>query len=57
MYTLVGMGFVGDDPNVLYRMSPRKQGGDITGEGVFFISELGEYFVNENGMYFVEAEV
>lgn len=57
MHTLVGMGFVGDEPNALYRMTPRGQGGDIIGEGVFFISELGEYFVNENGMYFVEAEV
>ena len=57
MHTLVGMGFVGDEPNALYRMAPRGQGGNIAGEGVFFVSESGEYFVNENGMYFVEAEV
>ena len=57
MHTLVGMGFVGDERNALYRMSPRGQGGDIAGEGVFFVSELGEYFVNENGMYFIEGEV
>lgn len=57
MHTLVGMGFVGDEPSVLYRMTPRGQGGEIAGEGVFFISESGEYFVNENGMYFIEGEV
>lgn len=57
MHLPVGIGFIGDEIGVLYRMAPKGQGGDITGEGVFFISELGEYFVNENGMYFVEAEV
>ena len=57
MHTLVGMGFVGDEPSVLSRMTPRGKGGDIAREGVFFISESGEYFVNENGMYFIEGEV
>lgn len=57
MHLPVGIGFIGDEIGVLYRMAPKGQGGDIIGEGVFFISELGEYFVNENGMYFVEAEV
>lgn len=57
MCVLVGIGFIGDDPNVLYRMSPRGQGGDIVGEGTFFVSELGECFTDENGMYLVDKEV
>lgn len=54
MHPLVGIGFIGDEIGVLYRMAPKGQGGDIIGEGVFFVSELGEYFTNENGLYFVE---
>lgn len=54
MHLPVGIGFIGDEIGVLYRMAPKRQGGDIIGEGVFFVSELGEYFTNENGLYFVE---
>ena len=54
MHLQVGIGFIGDEIGVLYRMTPRGHGGDIAGEGVFFVSELGEYFTNENGLYFVE---
>lgn len=47
MSSLVEIGFIGIEPNTLYKMTPAKQGTE--GDGKIFTSETGKLLVDEEG--------